>query len=198
MESINPTIMIQYVNSNKLLGLIDTFNQAVGPESFIDNFYDLIWNIETATTYGLNVWGKIVVVDRLLTVTENQIYLGFSEALSTPPVVDDPQPFNQAPFFNNQSETSTITLSDDIYRKLIMMKAMANITDCTIPSMNAALMFMFGDSGVCYVRNDGGMTLSYVFEFELSIAELAIVQNSGALPAPAGVTVNIVQQVISS
>ena len=90
MDSINPTIMIQYVNSTKLLGLIDTFNQAVGPESFIDNFYDLIWNIETATTYGLNVWGKIVVVDRLLTVTENQIYLGFSEALSTPPVVDDP------------------------------------------------------------------------------------------------------------
>lgn len=198
MESINPTIMIQYVNSTKLLGLIDTFNQAVGPESFIDDFYDLIWNIETATTYGLNVWGKIVVVDRLLTVTESQIYLGFSEALSTPPVVDDPQPFDQAPFFNNQSETSTITLSDDIYRKLIMMKAMANITDCTIPSMNAALMFMFGNNGVCYVRNDGNMTISYVFEFELSIAELAIVQNSGALPAPAGVTVNIVQQVTSS
>lgn len=190
--------MIQYVNSTKMLGLIDTFNQSVGPDSFIDDFYDLVWNIETATTYGLNVWGKIVVVDRLLTVTENQIYLGFEEALSTPSVVDDPQPFNQAPFFNNQSETSTITLSDDIYRKLIMMKAMANITDCTIPSMNAALMFMFGSSGVCYVRNDGGMTISYVFEFELSTAELAIVQNSGALPSPAGVTVNIVQQVTSS
>lgn len=195
MESIDPTIMIQYVNSTKLLGLIDTFNQAVGPESFIDDFYDLIWNIETATTYGLDVWGSIVVVDRLLTVTETPAYFGFEEALSDPAVVDDPQPFGQAPFYNHESATSTISLSDDVYRKLIMMKAMANITNCTVPSMNAALMYMFGDSGVCYVRNDGGMAISYVFEFELSSAELAIAQSSGALPSPAGVTVNIVQQV---
>lgn len=195
MESIDPTIMIQYVNSTKLLGLIDTFNQSVGPESFIDDFYDLIWNIETATTYGLNVWGSIVVVDRLLTVTETPAYFGFEEALSDPSVVDDPQPFDQAPFYNGASQTSTISLSDDVYRKLIMMKAMANITNCTVPSMNAALMYMFGDSGVCYVRNDGAMTISYVFEFELTSAELAIAQSSGALPSPAGVTVNIVQQV---
>lgn len=195
MESIDPTIMIQYVNSTKLLGLIDTFNQAVGPENFIDDFYDLIWNIETATTYGLNVWGNIVVVDRLLTVTETPAYFGFEEALSDPAVVDDPQPFGQAPFYNNASATSTISLSDDVYRKLIMMKAMANITNCTVTSMNAALMYMFGDSGVCYVRNDGGMAISYVFEFELTSAELAIAQSSGALPSPAGVTVNIVQQV---
>ncbi|WP_313689934.1 DUF2612 domain-containing protein [Pantoea sp.] len=195
MESIDPTIMIQYVNSTKLLGLIDTFNQAVGPESFIDDFYDLIWNIETATTYGLDVWGSIVVVDRLLTLTETPAYFGFEEALSDPSVVDDPQPFGQAPFYNHESATSTISLSDDVYRKLIMMKAMANITNCTVPSMNAALMYMFGDSGVCYVRNDGGMAISYVFEFELTSAELAIAQSSGALPSPAGVTVNIVQQV---
>ncbi|HDT2505328.1 TPA: DUF2612 domain-containing protein, partial [Enterobacter hormaechei subsp. oharae] len=43
--------------------------------------------------------------------------------------------------------------------------------------------------------NDGEMVMSYVFEFQLSTAELAIVQSSGALPAPIGVTVNIVQQV---
>ena len=64
--------------------------------------------------------------------------------------------------------------------------------------MNRMLMFMFGESGVCYVRNDGDMTMSYVFEFELSTVELAIVQSSGALPAPAGVTVNIIQVSSSS
>lgn len=195
MINVADTILTQYADSPKLKSLIYSFNQAVGIEGFIDSFYDMIWNIETAGTYGLDVWGKIVVVSRQLTVTENKIYFGFQEALSDPPVVDDPQPFNQAPFYSGEVLTSTVTLTNDIYRKLIMMKAAANISDCTIPNLNRLLMFMFGDKGRCYVRNDGGMVMSYVFQFPLSVAELAIVQSSGALPSPVGVTVNIVQQV---
>lgn len=195
MINVADTILTQYADSPKLKSLIYSFNQAVGIEDFIDSFYDMIWNIETAGTYGLDVWGKIVVVSRQLTVTENKIYFGFQEALSDPPVVDDPQPFNQAPFYSGEVLTSTVTLTNDIYRKLIMMKAAANISDCTIPNLNRLLMFMFGDKGRCYVRNDGDMVMSYVFQFPLSVAELAIVQSSGALPAPVGVTVNIVQQV---
>ncbi|MET3815325.1 DUF2612 domain-containing protein [Pantoea sp. UYEF8] len=194
MINVADTILTQYADSPKLKSLIYSFNEAVGIESFIDDFYDMIWNIQTAGTYGLDVWGKIVVVSRQLTVTENQIYFGFNEATSDPPVVDDPQPFDQAPFYSGDVLTSTVTLTNDIYRKLIMVKAAANISDCTIPNLNKLLLYMFGDRGRCYVRNDGGMVMSYVFEFSLSTAELAIVQSSGALPAPVGVTVNIVQQ----
>lgn len=196
MISPADTIIAQYANSPKLRSIIESFNAAVDTANYLDNFYDLIWNIETAGTYGLNIWGKIVVVSRLLTVTSNQKYFGFKGALSTPADVTDPQAFNQAPFYTRGVQaTSTVSLSNDIYRKLIMLKAMANITDCTIPTMNRMLMYMFGSSGRAYVRNDRNMTMSYVFEFPLSDAELAIVQSSGALPSPAGVTVNIVQQV---
>ncbi|WP_447881067.1 DUF2612 domain-containing protein [Serratia fonticola] len=195
MKNYADTIISQYADSPKLRNIIDTFNQAVEPDDFIDDFYDMVWNIETAGTYGLDVWGKIVVVSRLLTVTPGGKYFGFREALNTPPVINDPQPFNQAPFYTGNMQTSTVSLTNDAYRKLIMLKAMANITNCTIPSMNAMLMYMFGDSGKAYVRNDGGMVMTYVFEFELSTVELAIVQSSGALPSPAGVTVNIEQQV---
>lgn len=195
MINVADTILTQYADSPKLKSMIYSFNEAVGIDGFIDDFYDMIWNIETAGTYGLDVWGKIVVVSRLLTVTENKIYFGFNEATTTPPVIDDPQPFNQAPFYSGNALTSTVTLSNDIYRKLIMMKAAANISDCTIQKMNKILMYMFGESGRCYVRNDGEMVMSYVFEFKLSDAELAIVQSSGALPSPVGVTVNIIQQV---
>jgi hypothetical protein len=194
MINVADTILTQYADSQKLKSLIYSFNQAVGIEDFIDNFYDMVWNIQTAQTYGLDVWGKIVVVSRQLTVTENQIYFGFNEATSDPPVVDDPQPFNQAPFYSGEVLTSTVTLTNDIYRKLIMLKAAANISDCTIPNLNKLLQYMFSEQGRCYVRVDSPMTMSYVFEFSLSTAELAIVQSSGALPAPAGVTVNIVQQ----
>lgn len=195
MINVADTILTQYAHSQKLKSLVYSFNEAVGIEGFLDDFYDIIWNIQTADTYGLDVWGKIVVVGRQLTVTQNEEYFGFDEASSTPPVVDDPQPFNQAPFYTGEVSTSTVTLTNDVYRKLIMMKAAANISDCTIPNLNKLLTFMFGDSGRCYVRNDGDMVMSYVFEFPLSTAELAIVQSSGAIPSPIGVTVNIVQQV---
>lgn len=195
MKNYADTIISQYADSPKLRAIIDTFNQAVETDDFIDTFYDMVWNIETAGTYGLDVWGRIVVVSRLLTVTPSEKYFGFEEALSTPPEIGDPQPFDQAPFYTGEMATNTISLSNDVYRKLIMLKAMANITDCTIPSMNKMLMYMFGDKGKAYVRNDGGMVMSYVFEFELSPSDLAIVQSSGALPSPAGVKVNIIQQV---
>lgn len=195
MINVADTILTQYADSPKLKSMIYSFNEAIGIDGFIDDFYDMIWNIKTAGTYGLDVWGKIVVVSRLLTVKENQIYLGFNEASLLPPVLDDPQPFNQAPFYTGDQLTSTVSLSNDVYRKLIMMKAAANISDCTIENMNKLLNFMFGSSGKCYVRNDGDMTMSYVFEFRLSVSELAIIQSSGALPSPVGVTVNIIQQV---
>ncbi|MFV8906310.1 DUF2612 domain-containing protein [Serratia fonticola] len=93
MKNYADTIISQYADSPKLRSIIDTFNQAVETDEFIDNFYDMVWNIETAGTYGLDVWGKIVVVSRLLTVTPNEKYFGFDEALSTPSEINDPQPF---------------------------------------------------------------------------------------------------------
>lgn len=195
MDSPSDTILAQYAGSPKLRSIIETFNTTMDTDKFLDDFYDVIWNIETADTYGLDVWGKIVVVSRLLTVTPSEKFFGYGEATNTTPVIDDPQPFDQAPFYTGEQQTSTISLTNDAYRKLIMLKAMANITDCTIPNMNKMLMYMFGSSGKAYVRNDGGMVMTYVFEFELSTVELAIVQSSGALPSPAGVTVNIEQQV---
>lgn len=194
MENIAETILTQYAASPRLLSLIESFNDAVAPDKQINDFYDLIWNVETAETYGLNIWGKIVDVSRRLTVNDDFNYLGFSEALIDVPTTTDPKPFNQAPFFNGKNSTGTVELSDPMYRKLIMMKAMANITDCTIPNINRMLVYMFSDSGRAYIRNDGGMMMSYVFEFPLTTAELGIVQSSDALPYPPGVTVRIIQK----
>ncbi|MGJ0579059.1 DUF2612 domain-containing protein [Xenorhabdus bovienii] len=195
MKNMAETILAQYAASPKLNSIINSFNSAVSPDEFIDNFYNLIWNIETAETYGLDVWGRIVGVNRLLTVRDDFQYLGFSEARHSVQERSDPRPFNQAPFYGGGASTKTVELTDAMYRKLIMMKAMSNITDCTIPNINRMLVYMFGDSGRAYVKNDGGLRMSYVFEFELSTAELGIVQSSDALPYPAGVSVSIIQKV---
>ncbi|AKH62276.1 MULTISPECIES: DUF2612 domain-containing protein [Photorhabdus] len=195
MENVGATILAQYAASPKLNSLIRSFNAAVSSVEFINTFYDLIWNIDTANTYGLDVWGKIVNVSRRLTVNENVKYIGFGEALLNVPTTIDPNPFDQAPFYSGESKTKTIELSDLMYRKLIMMKAMSNISDCTIPNINRMLVYMFSDSGRAYITDDGNMKMSYVFEFQLSTAELAIVQTSRALPYPVGVSVAIVQRI---
>lgn len=194
MKNPERTIMTQYAASPAITSLINTFNDAVSPEYFTEAFLEKIWNIQTADTYGLDVWGKIVGVSRRLTVNDDFLHLGFGEAMLEVHTVTDPQPFGQAPFYSGEVMTETIELSDPVYRKLIMMKAMSNITDCTIPDINRMLVFMFGESGRAYVTSDGPLKMSYVFEFPLSISELAIIQSSGALPSPPGVSVSIVQK----
>ncbi|HAK1938723.1 TPA: DUF2612 domain-containing protein [Salmonella enterica] len=192
MQNVAATVLAQYAASPRLNALINSFNAALSPDSFINDFYDLIWNIDTAETYGLDVWGKIVGVSRRLTVSDDFNYLGFSEARMDSPVLDDPRPFNQAPFYGGKSVTRTIRLSDAIYRRLIMMKAMSNITDCSVPDINRMLRFMFGKKRRAYVLNSSELRMSYIFEFALSSAELAIIQSSGVLPSPPGVYVSVV------
>ncbi|EQC00047.1 hypothetical protein B738_13208 [Photorhabdus temperata subsp. temperata M1021] len=105
MENVGATILAQYAASPKLNLLTRSFNAAVSSAEFINTFYDLIWNIDTANTYGLDVWGKIVNVSRRLTVNENVKYIGFGEALLNVPTTTDPNPFDQAPFYSGESKT---------------------------------------------------------------------------------------------
>ena len=83
--------------------------------------------------------------------------------------------------------TQTYKLADDAYRKLILTKALANITSSNAPSLNQLLQNMFASRGRCYVNDLGGMQLRYTFEFLLTPYEFAIMTQSGALPRPAGV-----------
>lgn len=103
MQNVAATVLAQYAASPRLNALINSFNAALSPDSFINDFYDLIWNIDTAEKYGLDVWGKIVGVSRRLTVKDDFNYLGFSEARMDNPVMDDPRPFNQAPFYSGKA-----------------------------------------------------------------------------------------------
>jgi hypothetical protein len=75
----------------------------------------------------------------------------------------------------------------------VLIKALANITDCSIPSLNALLSKLFAGRGRCYVVDHADMTMDMVFEFYLLPYEYAIVSASVAVPHPAGVLVNILQ-----
>jgi len=104
----------------------------------------------------------------------------------------DWQPWGQAPFYSIGT-TSTYALSDEAFRSLILIKALANISTSTVPALNQLLLNLFSGRGRCYINDLGDMQIRYTFEFALEDWELAIITNSGAFPRPSGVYASVMQ-----
>jgi hypothetical protein len=187
---IDDTVLSQYANSPALLTLIEAAGQWFDPSANLQDFHDLIWNVDTAVGYGLDVWGRIVGVGRVLQVASGT-YLGFAEASDA----TSETPFNVAPLYAGAPTTSNYALEDESYRLLILAKAAANISDGSAAGINAILMALFPGRGNAYVTDGQNMTMTYTFAFTppLTAVEFAIVAQSGVLPRPAGVTASVVQ-----
>lgn len=179
------TLLAQYANSPILVGIISAFQAAADQTADMDNFYALIWDVDTAEGYGLDVWGRIVGVVRQVQAATGKFF-GFVEGGET-----DYDPFGQSPLYGGAALTSVFDLSDDAFRTLILAKALANITDDSIPSLNALLLALFPGRGNCYVVDNGDMSMVWNFEFALTQVEQSILFNSGVLPKPAGVSSSI-------
>ncbi|MBB0026836.1 DUF2612 domain-containing protein [Ralstonia pickettii] len=190
MFNVEQTILSQYANSPTLVQLIKNMDDYIDPSADIDAFYNLIWNVDTAVGKGLDIWGKIVGLEngRKLTIPTTEINFGFSEAGTA-----SAQPFDQGVFYSGTPGTQTYVLQDAPFKTLILAKAMANITDCSIPSINQLLQNLFAGRGRCYVNDLGNMQVRYTFEFYLEPWEMAVVQQSGVLPRPTGVLASVAQ-----
>ncbi len=184
------TVISQYANSPIITSLIQYFNAWLDQTQNTDSFIDLMRDVSTAQGYGLDLWGKVVGVTRTLHIIGTQKYFGFDEA--TPISAD---PFNQSPFFTGQQLTSNFQLSDAAFRTLILAKALANLSDGSIKSINQILLSLFPNRGNAYVTDGNNMTMTYTFRFILTPVELAIISQSGILPKPVGVAATIVQAV---
>jgi Protein of unknown function (DUF2612) len=180
------TVVSQYANAPALTAILESFFDCLDQTADLDAFFDDIWNVDTAQGYGLDVWGRIVGVTRIVPLPGSITFLAFQES-------GDPDGWNNGIWFSGTSSSSSFVLSDDAYRLLIFTKALANITDGSIKALNAMLRALFPGRGNAYVTDPGGMAMTYTFAFKLSPVELSIVQNSGALPKPVGVSVTIVQ-----
>lgn len=186
MIDVEKTIISQYANSPTITQLIKDMNCYIKADTDFENFYNFVWNVDTAVGFGLDIWGRIVNVSRVLQIPTTPLYFGFNEA--------DPgaYPFGEEPFYSGiPPATESYVLSDDVYRQLILVKALANISATTAPAINLLLQSLFAGDGRCYVIDDGHMQMRYVFEFLLTPYQFAIMTQSGALPRPAGVSLSL-------
>lgn len=201
MLNLDETICSEYANSPTLLQLLRNMNDYIDPRKSLLDFYNVVWNVDTAVGFGLNIWGRIVGVSRVIPIPATLGSFGF---------VNDDFPYNWqnfgtpgaaatgGPFYGGQTNTGGFTLNDDAFRVLILTKALANIVATNAPSLNALVRNLFPGRGRAYTidrgksnASAGGMAMTYVFEFKLSTIEYAILAFSGVLPHPAGVKVNV-------
>jgi hypothetical protein len=180
------TVLSQYANSSILTQLIENFDECVDQTINFDAFYALIWNVDTAQGYGLDVWGRIVGVTRVLTIDAG-VFFGM-----TGPGGASGDSYDGAPFFAGASSTTNFNLTDDAFRLLIFAKALANICDGSIKAINQLLLNLFPGLGDVSVQDNLDMTMTINFAFVLTEVQFAIVANSGVLPVPTGVSFTVV------
>lgn len=176
--------MKQYGNSPIINQLLENMAEYMAVPT--EDFYNKIWNIETAEGFGLDIWGRIVGVGRLVKIDSTD-YFGFTTGAV------DWKPFNESTMFSGAESTSNYYLSDDAFRLLIFTKAFANITATTSKSINALLQILFAGRGRCYVSDLGSMQMRYTFEFYLEPWEFSVMINGAVLPRPAGVRSHVLE-----
>lgn len=184
MQNYQQTIISRYANSSVIGQVIQNYNSYFDPQADIDAYYNDIWNVATAQGYGLDVWGRIVGVSRILNVAA-QNYLGF-EGVTTNPTT----PFNVGPLYSGVSLTTNYALTDASFRTLIYAKALANIWDGSTPGLNKILLTLLPNNPG-YVAVPSPLNIVLTFPSPLTNVEAAIIGTSGVLPIPAGVGVTV-------
>lgn len=178
--------MKQYASSPILNSLVD-YRRGYFDNGWGDQFYSLVWNVDTAQGFGLDIWGKIVVVGRELQIPQTD-YFGFT---TTPN--QSWSSFGEYSFYSGPEATNTYILADNAYRVLILAKALSNISATDCKSLNKVLSQLFPGRGRAWVNDLGNMQMRVTFEFALDPWERSVLNNGKVFPRPAGVMMDMLE-----
>lgn len=163
-------IISQYGDSSVIKKLLRDFRKNIKPRADIDTFYKNVMDIAAATGEGLNTWGDIVNLPRVVILNDG----------------------------------TRVTLDDDNYRRLLMYKALANISDASGATLNKMMDVLFPSSPPNIVtaiseQKDGDMyynatpmTVRWVINGRVDEFQLALFKLGGTLCLGAGVGWNLV------
>lgn len=177
-DDADPTIQSQYSASKTIIGLVQSARVRISPWADINLFYQNIFDIETAQGIGMDIWGRILGIGRLVDVEETGDWFGFEEA--------GYDPFNTSPMWDGNTTTQQTRLADDAYRYLLMWKALANISTADAASLNNLLIGLFPGQDVV-VHEIGPMEIQLYIYFPLEPYQRAILREYGLWAKGAGV-----------
>lgn len=185
---IHDTIQSQYSDSPVIISLIENTYEVITPQKDFDIFYKNVFDVRTASGWGLDVWGRLVACNREIVTGEFQnYYLGFESANNV--LNPDLETFDNAPFYS-PGVSQTFYLEDNAYRLLVMCKAMTNISTGTLPEINSILKNVLPNHNVAVVKVDTMHLRILIHDFISDWQETAFLR----LPLiPAGVDYDVYQ-----
>lgn len=180
-------VQSQYAASPRITSLLVKQAALLDPGRDLMLWYDSMFNPKSAEGIGLDNWGRIVGVGRMLWMQNTQFF-GFA--------FQNLEGFDQAPFWIESLAQGQFLLSDEAFRFLVFHKAMANIGESSMAAINALLDALFAETrghGACGVLEVAPMHVRAVFSFYLTAYEQSVLEQYGLLDRPAGVGFSLYQ-----
>ena len=149
-------------------------------KDFLNQWYDDVFNIDTANLFGLVVWSIILRLP--ISIAQNPVVetcFGFGP---------DDDNFDQEPFCPENAD-NVLTPADA--RLAVKLRYRQLTTNASVENVNRILEDVFSSEGIAYVIDNGDMTAEYVFEFSVSADLVAVITKNDLLPRPVGVGVTL-------
>ena len=99
-------MIIQYSTSPIITQLAENIREYFQSDELFDDFYNKVWNVETATGFGLDVWGKIVNISREIKVPKvkaNTEFFGVNECYVPGNAIRKIKPFDEGTFYDDDT-----------------------------------------------------------------------------------------------
>jgi hypothetical protein len=188
--------IIQYADKPKarafmenLLGALICYDMAISVRNG--------FNIDTAVGAQLDIIAKYVGVSRVITGTSfARSYFGFAEYGDTTPFdfygftkYGDPSEDVQYRNYKESSQ-SIYSLTDEELRIMIKLSIIKNNGNGSVKMIDSLISILF--SGMIYFIDRGNMSISYMLGYS-SYRLFNIAKSIGVLPAPAGVSISLIQ-----
>lgn len=189
------TILWQYSDATNLQELIELkaiwllFNN----EDFWLDWYTNVFNLTTANLFGLAVWSRILNLPLFVPLAPDPIdkpIWGFNAYDPGFPTLENTyQNFNNGNF-STVDQTASLTLEEQ--RFILRLRYFQLVTRGAIPEINTFLAYLIGSSAIdpignMYVMDGFDMSITYVFDFDISTSLRDVLVAYDLLPRPAGV-----------
>lgn len=173
MEQEMPRLQNQYYGGNfeqLCKNIYEVFDKHI--YSAVRDFFDQIYNIDTADAVGLELWGKLLDFPRVIRGVNQET-----------------------------GEVTIYNLDDNQYRIILKVLAINMKTNMTIPEINASMMDLFksidGVEKKTSIADNRDMTaLAYFFEWNIPSWLKTAFENYELLPHPMGVGVKVASAIV--
>ena len=176
-------ILWQYEEAEKLKAVVEAKQQWVNQNQrdFWYGWYRDVFNIDTANTFGLSVWARILDAPLTISVApqKNKIPFGFGSFNKN---------FSNGNFGINNDQSQGLSLEQQ--RLVIRFRYFQITTTCSIPEINQFLKDSFSSDGKAYVTYDKPANkIIYNFGFTPDSQLKFVLDEFDLLPRPASIGV---------